>query len=51
MDFAYHIHTKLGEKMVGAKINNSLKSLDTILQNGDVVEIMTKKEETVPNKK
>lgn len=51
IDFAYHIHTKLGEKMVGAKINNSLKSLDTILQNGDVVEIMTKKEETVPNKK
>jgi GTP pyrophosphokinase len=41
IDFAYAIHTKVGEHCVGAKINNRMVNLRTKLQNGDVVEILT----------
>jgi GTP pyrophosphokinase len=45
LDFAYHIHTSLGHRCRGAKINQRIVPLNTPLQNGDEVEILTAKEE------
>jgi len=41
IDFAYEIHTAIGNKAIGAKINYKLMSLGTILNSGDQVEIIT----------
>jgi GTP pyrophosphokinase len=41
LDFAYQIHTNVGDHTYGAKINGKLSHLSTELRNGDVVEIMT----------
>jgi GTP pyrophosphokinase len=41
LDFAYTVHTKVGESCAGAKINGKLVTLNTPLNNGDVVEIFT----------
>ena len=49
IDFAYKIHTELGHRCVGAKVNGRLVSLDTELQNGDTVEIMVSKGERGPS--
>lgn len=49
IDFAYHVHTDLGTKCVGALINDKLSALDTELRSGDVVEIMTDKNRKLPN--
>ena len=40
IDFAYAIHTELGEKCTGSRINNTIKPLNTVLQHGDIVEIL-----------
>ncbi len=41
IDFAYHIHTQLGDRITGAKINGKMEALRYKLRNGDVVEILT----------
>ena len=43
IDFAYKIHTELGHRCSGAKVNGRLLSLDTSLQNGDTVEVLVSK--------
>ena len=49
IDFAYHIHTEIGNKCVGVKINNKMAKVDTELKNGDFVEILTDKNRKKPN--
>ena len=41
IDFAYNVHTEVGQSCLGAKINNKVVPLNTILKNGDNVEIIT----------
>ena len=43
VDFAYTVHTEIGNKTVGAKVNGRLIPLETKLNNGDVIEIVTNK--------
>lgn len=49
VDFAYRIHSDLGDKCVGAKINDQIESLNTKLRSGDMVEIFTDKNRKGPN--
>ena len=50
IDFAYAIHQKVAEQMVGAKINGRMVPLNTKLENKDVVEIVTSKNAKGPNR-
>ena len=44
VDFAFAVHTQVGEKLIGAKINGKLVNLGTLLKTGDTVEILTTKD-------
>lgn len=49
VDFAYNVHTEIGNKCTGALINEKIQPLDTKLKNGDMVEIITEKKRKGPN--
>ncbi len=50
VDFAYRIHSDVGNSCVGAKVNNRMVQLDHQLATGDMVEIMTKRNATGPSR-
>ncbi len=49
LDFAYKIHTKVGDQAIGAIVNGQMVPLNTVLKTGDVVEIKTSKVSSGPN--
>jgi len=50
IDFAYTIHTDIGNQATGSLVNEKMVSLDTVLQDGDVIEIIRDKNRKYPNR-